>query len=160
MLSKEFEVIEVTKKVPPQYLIIEPTKLRQTKGIVEALEFAPYVQYLLDSKHGRLAIRAAAEKDAHSIRFAKKGKETKATTILCQNAKLVGLIRSCMPEWKDDVRYIIRGKYSKSDKAVIFDLHDAEIYGGRKRRTANSGEPEDDDTGIEFEDPDETLVEE
>lgn len=72
MLSKEFEVIEVEKRVPPQYLVIEPTKLRQTKGIVEALEFAPFVQYLLDSKHGRLAIRVAAEKDANRIRFAKK----------------------------------------------------------------------------------------
>ena len=160
MLSKEFEVIEVTKKVPPLYLIIEPTKLRQTKGIVEALEFAPFVRYLLDSKHGRLAIQAATEKDAQRIRFAKKGQAAKATTILCQNAKLVGLIRSCMPEWEDEVRYIIRGKYSKSDKAVIFDLHEAEIYGGRKKRTTGSEELEDDDSGVDFEDPDETLDEE
>ena len=48
MLSK-FEVIEIVKHVPPMSLIIEPTKLRQTRGIVEALEYAPFVHYLLDS---------------------------------------------------------------------------------------------------------------
>lgn len=159
MLTKEFEVIEVRKKVPPLYLIIEPTKLRQTRGIVEALECAPYVRYLLDSKHGRLAIQVATDKDAQRMRFAKKGQQMKATTILCQNAKLVGMIRDCMSGWAPDERYIIRGQYSKNDKAVIFDLHEAEIYGGRKKRKSAGEEPEDDDTGVDFDDPNDTLDE-
>lgn len=71
----------------------------------------------------------------------------------------MGLIRSCMKEWDKEGRYIVRGQYSKSDKAVIFDLHQATVYCGRKKRKAGGEEPEGDGAGVEFDDPEEVLEE-
>ena len=121
MLSK-FEVIEIVKHVPPMSLIIEPTKLRQTRGIVEALEYAPFVHYLLDSGSKKLAIQVTTEKDPQKVAFSKEKDEQGALAVLYQNSKLVETIRAVMPEWHPSKKYKVPGTYSKTDKAIIFDL--------------------------------------
>ena len=127
-MLKNFEVIEIVKTVPHMDLIIEPNKLRQTRGIVEALEYAPYVRYLLDHKGKKLAIQITNEKDPQKIKFSKPMAEQGQKAVLYQNADLVAVIRALMPEWDAEMKYKVSGVYSKTDKAVIFDLTTAEEY--------------------------------
>lgn len=141
MLSK-FEVIEVVKHVPPMSLIIEPTKLRQTRGIVEALEYAPYVRYLLDGSTKRLAIQITTEKDPQKVAFSKEQQEQGALAVLYQNATLVGTIRSLMPEWDPSKKYKVPGTYSKADKAIIFELKKGVPYARGERKKKGQTEPE------------------
>lgn len=139
MLSK-FEVIEVVKHVPPMSLIIEPTKLRQTRGIVEALEYAPYVRYLLDGSTKRLAIQVTTAKDPQKVAFSKEPQEQKALAVLYQNATLVGTIRGLMPEWDPAKKYKVPGTYSKADKAIIFDLKKGVQYArGERKKKGQAG---------------------
>lgn len=141
MLSK-FEVIEVVKHIPPMSLIIEPTKLRQTRGIVEALEYAPYVHYLLDGSSKRLAIQITSEKDPQKVAFSKPQQEQGALAVLYQNANLVGTIRGLMPSWDPARKYKVPGIYSKTDKAVIFDLTKGVQYARGERKKKGQTEPE------------------
>lgn len=127
-MLKNFEVIEIVKQVAPMELIIEPTKLRQTRGIVEALEYAPYVRFLLDHKGKKLAIQITNEKDPQKIKFSKPLAEQGQKAVLFQNTDLVAVIRALMPEWKPEMKYKVSGVYSKTDKAVVFDLTTAEEY--------------------------------
>ena len=132
-MLKDFTVIEITKQVANMILIVEPTKLRHTRGIVEALEYAPYVRYLLDRDGKRLAIQVATGKDKQAVKFSKSEKEQGAKAVLYQNAELLTLIRGIMPEWDPEKKYSVAGTYSKNDKAIIFDLWRAKPYIRRYR---------------------------
>lgn len=138
-MLKNFTVIEIVKEIPTPALIVERNKLRHTRGTVEALEYAPYVHYLLDAKGKRVAIQVTTEKDKQGIKFSKPKEEQKTLAVLCQNAELVGYIRGMMPEWKPEAKYRVEGVYSKTDKAVIFDLKEAVPY---TRRSKNEIEEE------------------
>jgi hypothetical protein len=142
-MLENFTVIEIVKQVGPLVLIIEPTKLRQTKGVVEALEYAPLVRYLLDKDEKRLAIQIAKDKDPQAVRFSKPKEEQKSIAVLYQNAELLAIIRGVMPEWNADSKYSVTGVYSKNDKAVIFDLKKAEPYpttiGSTRTRSSSAG---------------------
>ena len=141
MLSK-FEVIEIVKHVPPMSLIIEPNKLRQTRGIVEALEYAPYVRYLLDASGKKMAIQVVSEKEPQKVPFSKEPKEQGAFAVLYQNATLVSTIRGLMPEWDPNKKYKVPGIYSKADKAVIFDLKKGVPYARGERKKKGQPKPE------------------
>lgn len=132
-MLKDFTVIEIVKQVSPMTLIIEPNKLRHTRGIVEALEYAPLVRYLLDKNGRRLAIQIATAKDKQAVKFSKPQAEQGAKAIIYQNADLLTMVRGMMREWDPDKKYSVEGSYSKTDKAVIFDLGNAQVYARRGR---------------------------
>ena len=123
--------IVLAKQVSPLTLIIEPGKMRQTRGIVEALEYAPLVSYLLDTKGKRLAIQVTTAKDKQAVRFSKPEAEQGAKAVIYQNAEILSVIRGMMPEWDPEQKYAIDGEYSKNDKAIIFELEKATPYARR-----------------------------
>ena len=127
-MLKNFTVIEVTKKIPTPCLIVEPARLRHTRGTVEALEYAPFVHYLVDPKEKRLAIQVCKEKDKQAVRFSKPQEQQKALAVLVQNAELMDTIHNLCPELDPGVKYRVQGTYSKEDKAVIFNLKELEPY--------------------------------
>lgn len=133
-MLKDFTVIEIVKQVGPLVVIIEPTKLRFVKAVVEALEFTPFVRYLVDNKGKRIAVQLCKEKETQAVKFSKPQAEQGAKAVLYQNAELVTLIRGLMPEWEEGKKYSIEGVYSKADKAVIFDLKEATEYTRRINR--------------------------
>lgn len=132
-MLKDFTVIEIVKQVASLTLIIEPNKLRQTRGIVEALEYAPMVRYLLDRNGRRLAIQVAGPKDKQALKFSQPADEQGARAVLTQNADLLGMIRGMMPEWDPEKKYRVEGSYSKNEKAVIFELENAKPYARHSR---------------------------
>lgn len=142
-MLKNFEVIEITKKVSPLTLILESNKMRFTKGIVEALEYAPLVRFLIDRQNKRLAVQITGEKDTQKAGFSKPEADQKGKAVLLQNADLLALVRGIMPEWDPQQKYSVNGVYSKGDKAVIFDLKKAEQYSRRRIGDADSESADD-----------------
>ena len=69
-----------------------------------------------------LAIQVTTEKDPQKVAFSKEKDEQGALAVLYQNSKLVETIRAVMPEWDPSKKYKVPGTYSKTDKAIIFDL--------------------------------------
>jgi hypothetical protein len=133
-MLKDFTVIEIVKTIGPLSVIIEPNKLRFVKAVVEAMEYTPYVRYLVDNKGKRFAIQLCKEKDTQAVKFSKPIAEQGAKAVLYQNQELVDVIRGLMPEWGADKKYSVTGVYSKSDKAVVFDIKEAEEYSRRINR--------------------------
>ena len=127
-MLKDFTIIEIVKQVGPLTLIIEPNKLRFVKSVVEALEYTPFVRYLVDGNGKRIAVQLCTEKEPQAVKFSKPQAEQGAHAVLYQNSDLVAIIRGLMPEWNSEAKYGINGVYSKADKAVIFDLKEAEEY--------------------------------
>lgn len=127
-MLKDFTVIEIVKQVGPLHVIIEQNRLRFVKSVVEAMEFAPVVRYLLDEKGKRFAVQVTKESDPQAVKFSKPQAEQGAKAVLYQNQELADVIRGLMPDWNSEAKYRVKGVYSKSDKAVVFDLNDAEEY--------------------------------
>lgn len=127
-MLKDFTVIEIRKAVGPMNIIIEPKKVRAVRHVVEALEYAPYVQFLVNAKAKKVAIQVCKEKNAQALRFSKPQAEQGTAAVLIQNESLLATIRGIMPEWDPNTRYSVRGVYSSQDKAVIFDLTEATPY--------------------------------
>ena len=108
-MLKGFTVIEIVKTLGPLTVIIEPNKLRFVKSVVEAMEYAPYVQYLEDAKGKRFAIQVCKEKDEQAMKFSKPQAEQGAKAVLFQNQELLDFIRGLMPEWNPELKYCING---------------------------------------------------
>lgn len=133
-MLKDFIVIEIVKTLGPLTVIIESNKLRFVKSVVEAMEFTPLVRYLVDAKGKRFAIQLCTEKEPQAVTFSKPQAEQGTKAVLYQNQELVSVIRSLMPDWNAELKYSVNGVYSKSDKAVVFDLKEAEEYTRRINR--------------------------
>lgn len=133
-MLKDFTVIEIVKTLGPLTVIIEPNKLRFVKSVVEAMEYTPYVHYLIDNKGKRFAIQLCKEKEVQAVPFSKPVAEQGAKAVLYQNQELVSVIRSLMPDWNAEMKYSVNGVYSKADKAVVFNLQEAEEYSRRINR--------------------------
>lgn len=140
-MLKNFTVIEIVKEIHTPSIIVESGKLRLTRGTVEALEYAPFVQFLFDVESKALAVQVTAEKNKQSVRFSRPKQEQKALAVVCRNEELMSYIWGMMPEWEHNCKYKTDGVYSKDDKAVIFDLKAAQPY---VRRSKKNSEEEDD----------------
>ncbi|MGI5906877.1 MAG: hypothetical protein ACOX85_11635 [Candidatus Pararuminococcus gallinarum] len=139
-MLKNFTVIEIVKEIHTPSLIVESSKLRLTRGTVEALEYTPFVQFLFDAESKMLAVQVTTEKNKQGIRFSKPKQDQKALAVVCRNEELLSYIWGMMPEWERNLKYKTDGVYSKDDKAVIFDLKAAQPY---VRRSKKNSEEED-----------------
>ena len=49
-MLKDFTVIEIRKRVGPMQMIIEPKRLRFSRHVIEALEYSPFVHFLINAR--------------------------------------------------------------------------------------------------------------
>lgn len=129
-MLENFKVLEIIKNADPACLIIDDKALRFTKAIISMLDYPAYTRLLMDTEGKRLAIQISRGNEANSFAFS-KGKDVQKTAIKLQNAAIVSLIRGMMPEWGQNDKFSIIGKFSKEDKAIIFDLNQAKPYSRR-----------------------------
>ncbi len=61
-MLKDFTVIEIRKRVGPMQMIIEPKRLRFSRHVIEALEYSPFVHFLINARDKKLAIQVCREK--------------------------------------------------------------------------------------------------
>ena len=139
-MLRNFTVIDIVKEIHTPSLIVESSKLRLTRGTVEALEYTPFVQFLFDAESRMLAVQMTSEKNKQGVRFSKPKQDQKALAVVCRNEELMSYIWGMMPEWDRYLKYKTDGVYSKDDKAVIFDLKAAQPY---VRRSKKAPEEED-----------------
>ena len=104
-MLKDFTVIEIRKKVGPMQMIIEPKRLRFSRHVIEALEYSPYVHFLVNARDKKLAIQICREKDGQSTRFSKPREEQGQKSTLVQNEALMATLHELMPELNDGQRH-------------------------------------------------------
>ena len=145
-MLKDFTVIEIRKKVGRTQMIIDPKRLRFSRHVIEALEYSPYVHFLVNARDKKLAIQICREKDGQSTRFSKPREEQGQKSTLVQNEALMATLHELMPELNDGQRHSVLGVYSSQDKAVIYDLKDSVIWmrGSRKKADTDSDDEMED----------------
>lgn len=126
-MLENFKVMEIIHATEPACVIIDDKQLRFTKPVISLLDFAPTAKLLMDEQGKQIAIQVTRSSDSNSFPFSKNKDEQKAS-VTFQNAVMVALIRSMMPEWKPGEKYSVAGQFSKEDKAIIFDLKTAKPY--------------------------------
>jgi len=126
-MLENFKVMEIVHTTEPACVIIDDKQLRFTKPVITLLDFAPTAKLLMDEQGKQIALQVTRSSDSNSFPFSKNKDEQKAS-VTFQNAVMVALIRSMMPEWKPGEKYSVAGQFSKEDKAVIFDLKTAKPY--------------------------------
>ena len=127
IMLENFKVMEIVHATEPACVIIDDKQLRFTKPVITMLDYAPTTKLLMDEQGKQIAIQVTRSSDSNSFSFSKSKEEQKAS-VTFQNAVMVSLIRSMMPEWKLGEKFSVVGQYSKEDKAVIFDLKTAKPY--------------------------------
>ena len=127
-MLKGFTVIELVKPITNLTVIIDTKKVRFVKSCVEALDYSPYVHFLLDTEGKRFAVQVSDKDDPQAVRFSKTKDEQGDIAVICQNASLFEVLSTMLPEEADTPRYAIDGSFLKADKAIIFDLGSAKPY--------------------------------
>ena len=84
-MLKDFTVIEIRKRVGPMQMIIESKRLRFSRHVIEALEYSPFVHFLINARDKKLAIQVCREKDVQATRFSKPREEQGQKSTLVQN---------------------------------------------------------------------------
>jgi len=127
-MLKGFTVIELVKPITNLTVIIDTKKVRFVKSCVDALEYCPYVHFLLDPDGKRFAVQASDKDDPQAMRFAKSKDEQGENAVILQSAALINALSTMLPKADDTPRYAIDGSFVKSEKAIIFDLESAVPY--------------------------------
>ena len=135
-MLENFKVMEIVHTTEPACVIIDDKQLRFTKPVIAMLDYAPTAKLLMDEQGKQIAIQVTRSSDSNSFSFSKSKEEQKAS-VTFQNAVMVSLIRSMMPEWKAGEKYSVVGQFSKEDKAIIFDLKAAKPYWRRSPQKAD-----------------------
>lgn len=143
-MLKDFTVIEIRKRVGPMQMIIESKRLRFSRHVIEALEYSPFVHFLINARDKKLAIQVCREKDVQATRFSKPREEQGQKSTLVQNEALMATLHELMPELNDGQRHSVLGVYSSQDKAVIYDLKDTVIWHRGSHKKADADEMEED----------------
>lgn len=127
-MLKGFTVIELVKPISNLTVIIDTKKVRFVKSCVEALDFSPYVHFLLDPEGKRFAVQVSDKDDPQAVRFSKTKEEQGDFAVIFQNASLIDAVYTMLPQPDDTPRFAIDGTYVKGEKAIVFDLASATPY--------------------------------
>lgn len=125
-------------------MIIEPKRLRFSRHVIEALEYSPFVHFLINARDKKLAIQVCREKDVQATRFSKPREEQGQKSTLVQNEALMANSPRADAGVERRQRHSVLGVYSSQDKAVIYDLKDTVIWHRGSHKKADADEMEED----------------
>ena len=114
----------VSLEIPPLEMYVGKDRITFTKKVVERLGKPDYVDYMYKEENNSFAVKACEEGEVTPFRFC-YGRNTRKKSITTMSSYLLSYIREFMgEEWKNK-RYIIRGKYDKTQNLVEFNLSKA-----------------------------------
>lgn len=117
-----FSVIDVTMSASPE-MTINLNGVTFNGKTLEVLDNPEFVRPLLDYGNKAFAIQVAKATDEKAMKFSKTensgGFSSTCNTIRYTIRRLMG------DEWKDNMRYHIKGIYFPEAKAVVFELNSA-----------------------------------
>ena len=122
MLDK-FTVIDLIKTRSASVTTIAGTMLKFNNQTAVEMNYAPYVQVLINAKDKQFAIRTCKENAPNALPFSKPEGEQKYP-IKISNATIVTMLRK-MVGWSDEENWNIPGLYLAEEAALVYDLNAA-----------------------------------
>ena len=140
-MLKNFQVIELISSKTKAALTVYPDKLKFNSFTAPDLDYAPYVQLLMDANGKNFAIMVCDKDKDNAVPFS-RGKDAKTYPITLRYPAAIKQIQTAMG-WDDPTKYyVIPGQKFYEDKAIVFNLKDAEE---KVITTRSSKDDEDDD---------------
>ena len=138
-MLKNFQVIEVISSKTKAQLTFYTNKLKFNPFTAQDLGYAPYVQFLMDSNGKCFAVRACEKDEDNAIPFSRP-QNTKAYPLFIKNKAIIDAIANAM-NWHDDTAYyVIPGQRFPDERAIVFNLKDADQFAVAPRNEQNDGE--------------------
>ncbi len=133
MSLKNFKVIELVSSKTKAGLTVYADRLKFNPHTAPDLDYAPYVQLLMDPNGKNFAVQACDKDAVNAIPFSRP-KDAKPYPILVRTPQAIKQIRTVMG-WDDPNKYyIVTGQKFYDEKAIVFHLDDAEEYTVTKRK--------------------------
>lgn len=140
-MLKNFQVIELISSKTKALLTVYSNKLKFNVYTAPDLNYAPYVQLLMDPNGKCFAIRACGKDDPNAVPFSRSA-DAKPYPIVVRVPAAIQQICNAMG-WNDQTKYhTIPGQLFYEDKAIVFNLKDADEFTITPRKGADSGEEE------------------
>ena len=140
-MLKNFQVIELISSKTKALLTVYSNKLKFNVYTAPDLNYAPYVQLLMDPNGKCFAIRACGKDDPNAVPFSRPA-DAKPYPVVVRLPAAIQQICNAMG-WNDQTKYhTIPGQLFYEDKAIVFNLKDADEFTITPRKGADSGEEE------------------
>lgn len=140
-MLKNFQVIELISSKTKALLTVYSNKLKFNVYTAPDLNYAPYVQLLMDPNGKCFAIRACGKDDPNAVPFSRPA-DAKPYPVVVRVPAAIQQICNAMG-WNDQTKYhTIPGQLFYEDKAIVFNLKDADEFTITPRKGADSGEEE------------------
>lgn len=122
-MLKNFTVIDLIQTRSASVATVSGNALKFNNQTAGELDYAPYVQVLVNVKEKQFAIRACKETEPNAVPFSKpKGEQRYALKITA--AAVVDMIRK-MANWDSEENWNIPGVYFADEKAIVYDISTA-----------------------------------
>lgn len=126
-------------------MTVYPDKLKFNKDTAPDLDFAEYVQLLMDASGKAFAIMVCDKDTVNAVSFFNRPKDSKPYPIVLRYAAAIKQIYTAM-NWKTEgFYYVVPGQKFYEDKAIVFNLKDAEEHPITTRKSGDSEEESDDE---------------
>ncbi len=126
-MLKNFQVIELISSRTKAQITVYQDKIKFNVFTAPDLDYAPYVQLLMDA-NGKCFAIAACDKDAPNAVAFSRDRSCKPYPIVLKVPMALKQICTTM-DWHDPSKYyVIGGQLFHEDKAIVFNLKDADEY--------------------------------
>lgn len=141
-MLKNFKVIELISSKTKALLTVYPNKLKFNVFTAPDLNYTPYVQLLMDPNGKCFAIMACDKNAPNAVPFSRPA-DAKPYPIVVRVPAAIQQICTTMG-WNDKTKYhVIPGQLFYDDKAIVFNLKDADEFTITKRNSGGSDSDED-----------------
>lgn len=142
-MLKNFQVIELISSKTKASLTIYPDRLKFNKDTAPDLDYAAHVQLLMDPNGKAFAVRVCNKDDVNSVPFFTRSKESKPYPIVLRYSAAIKQIFTAMNWEGTDKYYVVGGQKFYEDKAIVFNLNDAEPHEITTRKGGDEDESDD-----------------
>ncbi len=142
-MFKNFQVVELISSKTKAQLSIYRNKLKFSIATAVDIDGPEYVQLIIDTKTHAFGVRACNKDDDNAIPFYTAAKRGKPWPIIVNHKAPCDMIANMMG-WNDDSKYyVVMGQKFADERAIIFNLNDADEHGVTSRKS--DGENKSDD---------------
>lgn len=127
-MLKNFQIIEVISFKSKSLITIYPDRLKFNHQTAAELDFPAYVQLLIDPKGRCFAIQVCDKESDNTVPFYNRPKDTKPYPIKLNYPAANDMIFNAMGWEKKGKYYTVQGQRFPDEKAIVFNLADAEEY--------------------------------
>ncbi len=144
-MLKNFQVIELISSKTKEALTVYPDKLKFNGYTAPDLDYASHVQLLMDANGKCFAIRVCDKNDVNAVPFFTRTKDSKPYAINLRYTAAIKQIFTAMGWEESGKYYVVPGQKFYEDKAIVFNLNDAEAHDITTRKGGDSEEESDDE---------------